>query len=865
MLNANSRLGLVKRGLAGALIEVALLSGIGGAETAGGPQTVAPTGSTSVAPAEKPLVPRASHASRARSLVAADLERSFENRIELKLREGSGIRSRKGRLAVASGAPGAAAASTAELAALQAVLDGLSRHAVVRMHTLPEERLDAMKEEGEQASGRELADLNLWFYVYVDVPSSEALADLLNQLNALDIVEYAAASDLPAPPPTIDEEGAAAWSAYWREHRSLPWPTAREILAVEAGLTLADETPQRPGVEALRPLKAAGTPPPAPGNYEPSQDYQEAAPVGIDVDYLRASYWNGFGDNWGYTDAEYSWTQTHADLSGIAGASALVNGTPSVGALVWRDHGTAVIGEISSDDNGWGTTGLAPNAAVRLSTECPVAGCNRAGAITAAASQFWKGAVILLEMQRAASFDCNGDAVADGNDLVPTEYDAADKDAIRTATANGRIVVEAAGNGNCNLDLAGFAGEFSPGDASKDSGAIIVGAGEKSTRNKAGFSTYGSRVDTQAEGDGQIYTTGYGDLYGADGEDRFYTATFGGTSGASPIVTGGAVSLAGVLWIYHGSIFDPREIRALFRREGTPQGSGGHIGRRPDLRKHANQVWNRHLQMHSADFDGDGRTDYTVWRPGNGTWYIRYAAGGTVAIQWGQRGDIPAPANVAGDARAELIVFRPSNGNWYIRRWNGTSQVVSWGTNGDIPVPLDYTGDGRAELAVYRTLVGGSTGRWFIRYWGGGSTTITLGERTNTPMARDFDGDGRDDLAVFDGWNGAWKLRYATGSTADYTWGQWGDVPLTYQDSSGQWNIAVWRPSSGRLYWNNIHTAITGSFVYGLPGDIPRFGDANGDSWDELIIYRPSNGRWFNSGLGGWVAWGGVSDIAVAR
>ncbi len=105
----------------------------------------------------------------------------------------------------------------------------------------------------------------------------------------------------------------------------------------------------------------------------------------------------------------------------------------------------------------------------------------------------------------------------------------------------------------------------------------------------------------------------------------------------------------------------------------------------------------------------------------------------------------------------------------------------------------------------------------------------------------------------------------ATGSTADYTWGQWGDVPLTYQDSSGQWNIAVWRPSSGRLYWNNIHTAITGSFVYGLPGDIPRFGDTNGDSWDELILYRPSNGRWFNSGLGGWVAWGGVSDIAVAR
>jgi len=59
------------------------------------------------------------------------------------------------------------------------------------------------------------------------------------------------------------------------------------------------------------------------------------------------------------------------------------------------------------------------------------------------------------------------------------------KSAIQTATANGRIVVAYAGNGNCDLDDAGFGGAFDPTDTTQDSGSIIVGAGEKNTRNKA--------------------------------------------------------------------------------------------------------------------------------------------------------------------------------------------------------------------------------------------------------------------------------------------------------------------------------------------------------------------------------------------
>jgi hypothetical protein len=39
-----------------------------------------------------------------------------------------------------------------------------------------------------------------------------------------------------------------------------------------------------------------------------------------------------------------------------------------------------------------------------------------------------------------------------------------------------------------------------------------------------------------------------------------------------------------------------------------------------------------------GDFDGDGQIDLTVWRPGNGIWYIRTSStqyAGTLSYSWG--------------------------------------------------------------------------------------------------------------------------------------------------------------------------------------------------------------------------------------
>ena len=487
-----------------------------------------------------------------------------------------------------------------------------------------------------------------------------------------------------------------------------------------------------------------------------------------------------------------------------------VNGTPALvtinlpggGMQNVQDHGTAVVGIMSSSDDGVGTTGLVPGAMVRLSTEWSTEGTSRAAAISTAAAQFWRGSVVLLEMQMSAGFDCNGDGVANGGDLVPAEWDSAVKDVIRTAVANGRIVVEAAGNGNCDLDHASFGGAFSVSDASEDSGAILVGAGDRDSRDKLGFSTFGARVDTQGQGHA-ITSTGYGDLYNAEGLDAHYTSNFAGTSGASPMVTSVAVALAGILWEYHGSIYDPREMRDLLRRDGTPQGTGGHIGPRPDM---------------------------------------------------------------TGDARAELVVFRPTTGTWHVRRWDGTSYAVEWGQNGDIPVPMDHDGDGLASPTVFRQANMGGTpsSRWYIRTSDDNYTWFDWGAQGDVPLVGDFDADGRDDFAVYRGTDGTWHMYHWSGQTRAQPWGQWGDIPMI-DKVAGREHIAVWRPSSGTFYRFNLVTNQTTEAVWGAAGEVPRLADTDGDGTAERIIYNPQLGNWYNLEKWWGLHWGEVGDMAVMR
>ncbi len=121
----------------------------------------------------------------------------------------------------------------------------------------------------------------------------------------------------------------------------------------------------------------------------------------------------------------------------------------------------------------------------------------------------------------------------------------------------------------------------------------------------------------------------------------------------------------------------------------------------------------------TADFDGDGRTDLSVFRPSDGTWYVMESGTNTFrAHQFGVNGDKIVSGDYDGDGRTDFAVFRPSTGVWWISKSSDNSvSTTNWGLATDKPVPGDYDGDGRTDIAVYRD------GTWYIVQSSNGSIT----------------------------------------------------------------------------------------------------------------------------------------------
>jgi serine protease len=308
--------------------------------------------------------------------------------------------------------------------------------------------------------------------------------------------------------------------------------------------------------------------------YAVYQEYLDQAQLGIDARWAWAQA-NGEGAGVGFVDLERGWNLNHEDL--IAKTPSLIFNDNIDDVIDVRDHGTAVLGIVGGVDNKKGIVGVAPGVtSVRVVSEYEAASetdGHVADAIVAAISVMAPGDVLLLEAQR---------------DFLPTEIDEADFTAIRLAVAHGIIVVEAAGNGNADLDALP-AGVSLHGD----SGAIMVGSCE-STRLHNRYvglgdgSNFGSRIDCFAWGE-DITTAGFGDLDEGTDDNNIYTCSFDGTSGAAAIIAGAALIIQGMYQATPsaGGRLSPLQMRTLLSDSatGTPQGPRpGRIGVMPNLR-----------------------------------------------------------------------------------------------------------------------------------------------------------------------------------------------------------------------------------------------------------------------------------------
>ncbi len=311
------------------------------------------------------------------------------------------------------------------------------------------------------------------------------------------------------------------------------------------------------------PETPGGDIPPKTPDFTGRQGYRTAAPLGISEAAARVLL-GGRGLGVQVTDMESSWFVGHEDLSKLTNAAWI--GTPSPGGAYYN-HGTAVVGEICGDRNGYGITGIVDQVGLRVSPWK----VGVANAISKAIAVSKKGDLILLEVHYRTS-----------KGFVPAEYYSSNFNVIKTATSKGIHVVEAAGNGNNNLDDTTKFGRLF--DLTyRDSGAIMAGATNGSRTARAGFSNYGKRITANGWGY-SVTTTGYGKLFFPNLDKRqTYTATFNGTSSASPIVTGAVAALAGAVAYQNDRILTVNEVRSLLRKYGTP--CTGTIGLRPDLKK----------------------------------------------------------------------------------------------------------------------------------------------------------------------------------------------------------------------------------------------------------------------------------------
>lgn len=267
------------------------------------------------------------------------------------------------------------------------------------------------------------------------------------------------------------------------------------------------------------------------------------------------------------------------------------------------------------------------------------------------------------------------------------------------------------------------------------------------------------------------------------------------------------------------------------------------------------------------DFTGTGLASYTVVRNTGGgpsgamTWFVKNndgtAAGTQTNFIHGIASDFFLDGDFDGDGISDATVYRPSTGSFLVRRSSrptDTVLTILHGAVGDDPKHIgDYDGDGVSDAAVYRAgAASGDPSFTLIRLSNsGGLRTLATGENGGFPSSGiDYDGNGQADVAIqTNGGGGVGRFRFFSGISgalfADFNFGTPTDVIVTGSHfGSAVGDVTAIRGSAGNILWTTRDTD-TGigqpAVVHGNSAtDFPLSGDYDGDGFDDYAIWRPS-------------------------
>jgi hypothetical protein len=298
--------------------------------------------------------------------------------------------------------------------------------------------------------------------------------------------------------------------------------------------------------------------------------------------------------------------------------------------------------------------------------------------------------------------------------------------------------------------------------------------------------------------------------------------------------------------------------------------------------------------LYKLDFNNDGKRDAAVFEPpsvagGTGKFKALLSPGFTTTYNrdFGNLGDVAIPADYDGDGRTDYAVWRqfgpygldPTNpyGYWVYCPQSAPDcsaaqiQTIQFGYNDDIPIPgTDFDGNpATGEIAVFRR----SDGKVYWRNLSTGVDSVidTGGAGYNKiPLLDHYDQDGKTDVVLYDPNNARFDLVYSTNPSTHLTY----QFPNTLVPagagtaasrsggvvSQGAYSthtaclfgtcntyrvrvLQVWSPDDGVWYTYDAWSGLAGSpttCAFGGPGDVPVSGfvDRDNNGTSDYVIYR---------------------------